>query len=162
MISHASYPTGERVSYHKSILGDFVPPPCVYGWFRNKYYLYIGQTVSLHTRLSGHHAIGRKAPIYTKDELHLWLCGEPNLNTIEVLLVLQHTPPLNADNFPVKGCLIDLNLDNKRPPDKIFPFQPVCGFCKQPYIPDARGRRRDFCCYHCFVGEPKPFQYLAE
>lgn len=74
-------------------------PYIVYGWRRDKVYLYIGQSRRFLRRVtSGHHIIGVKESVRQTDRLDIWFCvSKEDLNTVESALIKYHKPKYNNE-----------------------------------------------------------------
>lgn len=69
--------------------------PCIYGWWRNRRYLYIGKSARLLHRIGTHHIIGKKLELEPDDRIDVWFCSTSELNKFEAKLIKEFNPPLN-------------------------------------------------------------------
>lgn len=148
---------GVQVRAHDSIfIGTSLQASC-YGWFRKGKYLYVGQAEYIGDRMTSHHVIGRKMPILTTDELHIWTQPDhdPRL-VLETQLIHFFHPPFNIASNPLSWSDCAPGLCPPSPDIKLS-FQPRCAKCLKPFIPTLqRGPNsitNKYCSYVCSPNE---------
>lgn len=86
----------------------------IYGWYRpNRGYLYIGSTRKGLKRFRHHHVINKAESVRSDDQLHIWVCGQPELKDKEFLLTKRFAPYYNTLEGSKKRGLTGVVLSHR-------------------------------------------------
>jgi hypothetical protein len=71
--------------------------PHVYGWRRDKDYLYVGASVRILGRVTEHNIIGKREPVLATDVIDLWRCeSTEEMFALEWMLIEEYRPVYNV------------------------------------------------------------------
>lgn len=116
--------------------------PCVYGWYRNRTYLYIGSSEFGLSRVLNqeHHIVNTIEPVQSTDVFHFW--HSSNIRALELELIRRHQPLYNQAGKPFAFRLkyIKSNLDiaaevltKVRQPPSVGDHSFICFSCGLPF-----------------------------
>lgn len=127
-------PTKEKTGiWYSTFTKDMRFANCVYGFYRNGTYLYVGSASSLCERgFENHHVIGKVFYVYSTDYLNIWLSNDESRKDLEASIILLLKPPFNSVQPDAKSGLSVLPS-----PDYSVPLAlPLCPDCNMFLNPE--------------------------